>query len=412
MKTIEPPQKPFPNYKWRWAVLTPTESLNQPPIFLGVLRVINNFNNYPLRSNEIFEGLKLVQQETNSNVDLARTKDRNIIRNSGQYWKALGLLGGSRGIVSVSPFGQLLAEGKITHIEFATTVIKTLELPNRRIMSNIAIAEWDNAGLRIKPLELILDILAQIAYKVNSEEAFITPSELIKIVIPLAGVQAPLEDYSEAIMQHRQGLIDISVWANCATAPNDPRMAREFLLFLENYGFCKKENVKTGNENERYTLSSISREEVLDLHELKVNQTDLDKAAKHIRITQIPANIERKRISREILERPFQSIFRKNILKVFDSTCLVTGVTLENVLEAAHIKPIKYSGSDSYSNGLCLRSDIHQLFDSNNLRISPAGELILSETASSQNNYANLPSNIKIPDFVDKNYLNWRIKYY
>lgn len=410
MKIIEVPRKPFLNYKWRWAVLTPTESLNEPPVFLGVLRVFNRFNNYAPSSDEILEALALVQHETNSSVDLVRNQDRNLIRNSGQYWKALGLLEDSHGRVSVSSFGQLLAEGKITHVEFATTVIKTLELPNRRIMTTSM--EWDNAGLKIKPLELILDILAQIACKFNSSQAFITPHELVKIVIPLAGVQAPLEDYPEAIIQYREGKIDISSWPNCATSSNDQRMAREFLLFLANYGFCNRENIEMGNKNEHYTLSNISKEEILDLHELELGQTDLDKVVRQIRITQIPANVERKRVSREILERSFQSAFRKNILNVFNSTCVVTGVTLENVLEAAHIKPVKYSGSDLYSNGLCLRSDIHQLFDSNNLRIYPTGEIILSEAASTKNNYANLPSNIKIPDFVDKNYLDWRMKYY
>lgn len=410
MKNIEPPQKPFQNYKWQWATVTPTESLNEPPVFLGVLRVFDRFNNYAPSSKEILDGLALVQQETNTNVNLVRTKSRNLVRNSGQYWKALGLLENSRGKVVVSPFGKLLAEGKITNIEFATTVIKTLELPNRRIINNTS--DWDQVGLRIKPLELILDILAQIAHTVNMEEAFITPSELTKIVIPLAGIKASLADYVEAIIQNRRGLIDISMWESCTTDSNDGRMAREFLIFLANYGFCKRENTLMGNENEHYRLSSISIEEVSELHDLMVDQIELDKAAKHIRITQIPANIERKRVSREILERPFQNIFRKNVLNIFGSTCLVTGVTIENVLEAAHIKPVKYNGSDSYSNGLCLRSDIHQLFDSNNLRISPTGELVLSEIAASKNNYDNLPSNINIPDFVDKSYLDWRMKYY
>jgi len=100
MKIIESPQKPFPNYKWRWSVLTPTESLNDPPIFLGVLRVFNRFNNYAPSSDEILEGLALVQKETNSSVDLVRNKERNLIRNSGQYWKSLGLLGDSHGKVS------------------------------------------------------------------------------------------------------------------------------------------------------------------------------------------------------------------------------------------------------------------------------------------------------------------------
>jgi hypothetical protein len=410
MPLIKPPVKPFPSYKWRWAVLTPTESLNEPPVFLGVLRVFNKFQNYAPSSKEIMSGLAIVQAETNSSVDLVRTQDRNLIRNSGQYWKALGLLEEAHGKVLVSPFGQLLAEGKITQVEFATTVIKTLELPNRKIISDTT--EWDAVGLRIKPLELILDILALIAENYGSYEAYITPFELLRIIIPLAGAKAPIEDFSEAIIQHRQGKIDVTKWPDCATNSNDKRMAREFLIFLSNYGFCKRESVEKGNENERYQLASISKEEVIELHKLSIDQQELDKVVKQIRITQIPANVERKRISREVLERPYQNVFRKNILSVFGSSCIVTGVSIENVLEAAHIKPVEYKGDDTHHNGLCLRSDMHQLFDSNNLRILPSGELILSEAASTKNNYASLPRQIDIPNFVNKEFLDWRIKYY
>jgi hypothetical protein len=351
-----------------------------------------------------------VQQETNPSVDLVRTQDRNLVRNSGQYWKALGLLDEAHGKVLVSPFGQLLAEGKITQVEFATTVVKTLELPNRKIIEDTS--EWDATGLKIKPLELILDTLALIAQKYGSNEAYITPFELLRIVIPLAGSKAPLENFAEAILQHRQGKIDVSKWPDCATSSNDKRMAREFLIFLSNYGFCKRESLTRGNANERYLLASISKEEVVELHKLKIIQSELEKVVKQIRITQIPANVERKRVSREVLERPYQNIFRKNILNVFGSSCIVTGVSIENVLEAAHIKPVEYRGDDTHHNGFCLRSDIHQLFDSNNLRILPSGELILSEAASAKNNYAKLPRQIEIPTFVNRDFLDWRVKYY
>ena len=133
---------------------------------------------------------------------------------------------------------------------------------------------------------------------------------------------------------------------------------------------------------------------------------------KQIRLTQIPANVERKKVYREVLERPYQNVFRKNILSVYKFSCIITGVTIENVLEAAHIKPVEYNGDDNFNNGLCLRSDIHQLFDSNNLRILPSGELILSEVASSKNNYGNLPRKINLPHFVNTDFLDWRIKYY
>lgn len=410
MKLINPPLKPFPNYKWRWAVLTPTESLNEPPVFLGVLRVFNKYQNFAPSSKEIMNGLGIVQKETNSSVDLVRTQERNLVRNSGQYWKALGLLEEAHGKVLVSPFGQLLAEGKITQVEFATTIVKTLELPNRKIIDDTS--EWDKVGLKIKPLELILNILALIAEKFGNYEAFVTPFELLRIIIPLAGSKAPIKDFADAIIQHRRGLIDVSLWPNCSTSSNDKRMAREFLIFLSNYGFCKRESIEKGNANERYQLASISKEEIVELYKLKLAQKALEKVVKQIQITQIPAIIERKRVLREFLERPYQNIFRKNILKVFQSTCIVTGVTIENVLEAAHIKPIEYKGDDSHNNGLCLRSDIHQLFDSNNLRILASGELIFSEAAASENNYGRFPRIIEIPDFVNRDFLDWRVKYY
>ena len=409
MTLIKTPSKPFPNYKWRWAVLTPTESLNEPPVFLGVLRVFNQHQNFAPSSKEVMSALAVVQNETKSKVDLVRTQERNLIRNSGQYWKALGLLEEAHGAISVSPFGQLLATGKITQVEFATTIVKTLELPNKRIIEDTS--DWDNAGLKIKPLELILDVLAKISDKFGPNESYITPFELVRIIIPLAGAKAPLSDFADAIIQHRQGQIDISNWPDCAPSSNDKRIAREFLLFLSNYGFCNAIQTARGNENEKYFLASISKEEVVELHKLKFVPQDLDKIARTIRETQIPANVERKRVSREVLERPYQNIFRKNILSAFNSTCIITGVTIENVLEASHIIDVKYQGSDKVENGLCLRSDIHQLFDSRHLKLLPNGQIILSELATSKNNYSKLPRQITIPDFVNKEHLEWRVKY-
>src|SRR6186713_2591374 len=113
MELVKPPEKPFPSYKWRWAVLTPTESLNDPPVFLGILRVFNRFQDFRTSSREIKEGIDIVLEETNSPIG-KRTEDRNIIRNSGQYWKALGLVEPVRGIIRLSDFGRLLAHGKIT----------------------------------------------------------------------------------------------------------------------------------------------------------------------------------------------------------------------------------------------------------------------------------------------------------
>ena len=410
MKLINSPTKPFPNYKWRWATFQPTESLNDPPVLLGALRVFNQFQNYAPNSTEVMDALGVVQKETNTSVDLVRTRERNLIRNSGQYWKALGLLEEAHGKILVSPFGKLLASGEITQIEFATTIIKTFELPNKRIDENAT--EWDSIGIKIKPLELILDILSDLSVRSSSNEAFISPRELVKIVIPLAGVNSKLEDYANSIIQHRKGLLDISAWPDCAPSSNDKRMAREFLLFLSNYGFCHRIQSFKGNENEKYFLAGISIEEVVELHELNIVQKELEAAVKAIRETQIPAIVERKRVTRELVERPYQNIFRKNILLAFNYKCVVTGVNLENVLEASHIIPVTQRGSDKVENGLCLRSDIHQLYDSGHLRLLPTGDIVLSEIAAAKNNYQALPKKINIPNFVNTDNLYWRVKYY
>ena len=405
---IQKPTKPFPSYKWRWAVLTPTESLNDPPVYLGVLRVFNEFRDYAPSSEEVMNGLGIVQLETGTTFDLVRTRERNLVRNSGQYWKALGLLEEAHGRIAVSPLGQMLATGEITQVEFATVVIKTLELPNRQIENPEA---WDNVGLSIKPLQLVLDILSNIGRNHSSEQAYLTPFELVKIVIPLAGSRATITDYCLALIEARQGKLDISEWPDCAPSSNDRRMAREFLIFLSKYGFLSIGDSLRGNDNEKYFLASISKEEVLELTSINIQNTGAAAVLSMVRETQIPASVERKRVSREILERPFQNIFRKNILIAYEKRCIITGVNIDNVLEAAHIIDVKYNGSDRVENGLCLRSDIHQLFDSGNLKIRPNGDIILSPTASTPNNYASLPQRVRLPDFVNKDHLEWRFKY-
>jgi hypothetical protein len=407
---MTPPKKPFANYKWRWAVLTPTESLNDPPVFLGVLRAFRKFNNYPPGSEGLLKELQIVKDETRSTVDLVRDSERNLVRNSGQYWKALGLLEKTHGRISLSSFGILLADGKISQSEFAATIIKTLKLPNSNISSDLE--QWQAVGLEIKPLELIINILNDLNRQFGPDESFIKPNELIKIIIPLAGEKTEIGLYARAIVDFRRGVLNISNWPDCAPQDNDKRMAREFLLFLSNYSFCRKSEDESSIYDEKYVLSNLSRDEVLGLNSIKIDNQKPERALDIIRLTQIPANIERTKVTREILDRRYQAAFRKNVLAKFGSTCIITGVSIENVLEAAHIKPVKYNGDDSFENGLCMRSDIHQLYDSNNLKILTNGTIILSDIASSESNYNHLPRLIKIPGFINHENVYWRNKYY
>jgi len=403
------PRKPFPGYKWRWAVLTPTESLNDPVVFHGVLRVLAENEGLPPNSEHVTRLLKAVQIETRTPVNLARTAERNLIRNSGQYWKALDLLGDLSGEISLTDFGRRVAGGGITKTEFAMTVVKTLELPNQRIEADTS--EWDRVSLRIKPLELILQILSGLQESLGHEQSYLTPFELVNIIIPLAGAQAPVAQHVEALRLYRWGALDLTGWPDCAPEANDKRMAREFLLFLANYGICTRSGDRP-RENERFVLPQPLFSELEQFSRLDLTGEEPASAVRRVRETNLPAVADRERVLAEVTARPYQSVFRNNVLAAYDSICLITGVGLEAVLEAVHIVPVSRRGNDRIENGLCLRSDIHLLYDSGHLRINTSGSIHLSEVARQDTNYGYLSGRITIPGFVNMANIEWRWKYY
>ncbi|MDD5163179.1 MAG: HNH endonuclease signature motif containing protein [Candidatus ainarchaeum sp.] len=358
-------------------------------------------------SSSFNEELKKIENQTPSSVHLARSPDRNIVRNSGQYWKALDLIEDAHGKIQLTPFGRKVADRNITKTEFATTVIKTLELPNLRIEPSPE--KWKQSGLHIKPLELILSILAELEKEKGKKQAYITPFELIRIVIPLSGENAPIRNQIEAIILHRQNRLDISNWPDCATSANDQRMAREFLLFLENYGLCNRVSGRT-RLDEKYYLCSLEPDEAESLVNIKPKNSSL-KMLEEVKESQIPFVAERKKVFIEIIARSQQPQFRRNVLRAYKSTCLLTEEKLSTVLEAAHIKPASLNGNDRIENGFCFRSDIHMLFDSGHIQIDPEGNIKMSESALRSRSYKDLPKQVKIPNFVSRKNLEWRWAY-
>lgn len=83
------------------------------------------------------------------------------------------------------------------------------------------------------------------------------------------------------------------------------------------------------------------------------------------------AQDEREVIERQIRARRGQSAFRQALRERFSDTCVVTGCTLLDLLEAAHISPYRGAKDHHRSNGLLLRADIHTLFDLDLLGIDP-----------------------------------------
>lgn len=402
-----PPTKPFPNYKWRWASFQPSEGLNSPPVYLGVLRVYAEHVGEKPSAPSVMADLSRVQEETNTGVGLVRTSERNLKRNSGQYWTALGLLQRGNGVLRLTEFGQAVASGRITPGAFAVSIVNSLTLPNKLIENDTQ--EWDNAGLTIKPLQLILEIMEDLGAVYGPKSAALTPFELVNIVIPLAGVKSYIREYTDAIFQYRRKQSSLDGWPDCAPEANDKRMAREFLLFLSNYGLCEVHESQS-RELEEYYLPLAGIVNTQPLMNLPTPGDSL-KIAKRAQMADLLADIERHKVLVNVLARPQQSRFRKDVLGASDGKCIITGVKLRDVLEAAHIKPVNVGGNDHVSNGFCMRTDIHTLFDTGHLKIQPTGDIQLSDLVRGEAEYANLPTQIVIPEYVGTEHIDWRWKY-
>lgn len=80
----------------------------------------------------------------------------------------------------------------------------------------------------------------------------------------------------------------------------------------------------------------------------------------------------RLRLYRQITARHGQAGFRAALLAAYSGRCAVTGCTVQAVLEAAHLRPYRGPASNTVSNGLLLRADIHTLLDLQLLAIDPA----------------------------------------
>lgn len=409
------PVKPFPNFKWKWACLQCTEGLNDPVILLGVLsrmRKLEKLNaGIKYSSDEFAKELVELSRDTADSVgvDLARrTGERNLIRNSGQYWRAVNLIApGSRsGKIELTDFGRKVADRDISQTEFAAITVQTFRLPNPQVQSQDECEEWLKHGIVLYPLKLILEIGCEL---LKRGEGYLTTEELVRIVIPLSGCRAELQDYVNFILWYRDGSISITDWPNCIPEANDIRIAREYLLFLSNYGYIEK---KSGHDrmSEQYFICDYLADEIRQILEQDIKQESLLSILQKMRLAKFADEVERKRVQTSRVSRPNQAIFRKSVLQACER-CVITNVTMPEVLEAAHIKPFKYKGEDTIANGFAMRTDIHTLFDTGHLRIAPDGRIELSSRARMDYG-ASIPPRIVIPDFTNRDFLRWRYENY
>jgi putative restriction endonuclease len=90
---------------------------------------------------------------------------------------------------------------------------------------------------------------------------------------------------------------------------------------------------------------------------------------------------------RSVRPRLGQATFRIAVLDAYDRACAVTGEHSLPALEASHIRSYAQEGPHEIRNGLLLRADLHRLFDTGYLTVTP--ELLLEVSKHLHGDYHN-----------------------
>jgi len=111
-----------------------------------------------------------------------------------------------------------------------------------------------------------------------------------------------------------------------------------------------------------------------------------------------------------------QGAFRVLVTDIYHRRCAVTKERTLPALEAAHIRPYSSGGTHEERNGLLLRRDIHSLFDSGYVTVTPdlhfeVSKKIREEFENGKHYYALHGARIELPDHLshrpDPDALSW-----
>jgi len=82
-----------------------------------------------------------------------------------------------------------------------------------------------------------------------------------------------------------------------------------------------------------------------------------------------------------------QATFRIAVLDAYGRACAVTGEHSLPAIEAAHIRSYAHDGPNEIRNGLLLRADLHRLFDTGYVTVTP--DLLLEVSSRLREDYKN-----------------------
>ena len=412
--------KPFDGFKWRWMDFTPVESFNRPDIFLGIVRAIGDCDGLNASDQAFINRLAEVQLDLDKkqdNINLIPTDpSRNVIRRQGRYWSGTGVLEKSSDRkLHLTELGKDLANGSLAVDEFATDFIFRHKLPNEYIESEATVKVWNDNGLEIYPLLIILRVLGHLHY--------LTPDEVVKILVPLSAYDTQLksDQFAEAVLEFRDNPPSADHFPNCAPGANDARMVREHLLFLENFEVLRLESnksEKSATKREQYYLDELGKA-ILDSFEFGEYIIDNpvggkesgEQNKKRVPHYDVDFGAVRRKKMALIASRPNQAKFRNQVISAYKGRCILTGENILDVIDACHIIDYSNGGPDILENSLCLRTDLHTLFDRGKLRISKDSEVVLSGDLLSGSSYSDLQGNITLPCWVNRNFLDKKFKY-
>lgn len=87
----------------------------------------------------------------------------------------------------------------------------------------------------------------------------------------------------------------------------------------------------------------------------------------------------RKRVTRQVTQAVRDPRFAVNVYDHYGSRCIMTGIDVLDVLDAAHIQPVASDGKDHHENGLPLAAHVHRAFDANIIGIDPGTHRIVDK---------------------------------
>lgn len=185
--------------------------------------------------------------------------------------------------------------------------------------------------------------------------------------------------YSRAVISVSNDMIRLGIIGKSLVDMNTIELDLAIQLILNNPAFIEKNT--RGNNMYSNSLKQFRSYRTTLIETEAVNQAAIDIIANDINIS----DTERNSL---IKSRIGQGEFRSALLEKYHGACILTGITLKNLLIASHIKPWAVSSNTerlSTENGLLLSANYDRLFDGGLISFDDNRKIIVSRYVDDAN---------------------------